>query len=152
MRATVESLTTGEKTVLDAGAAVYATGYRPSDPTSLLGDLARYCRRDEEGHLAVERDYRVVTAPEVRAGIYLQGATEHTHGISSSLLSNTAVRVGEILGSILAERGPAPAGPCRGGNADGRSGDAARSGKPDAAWVRLCPAPAAASPAREDWA
>ncbi|MGH3486991.1 MAG: L-lysine 6-monooxygenase, partial [Actinopolymorphaceae bacterium] len=50
----------------------------------------------------VGRDYRVVTAPEVRGGIYLQGGTEHTHGITSSLLSNTAVRAGEILASVAA--------------------------------------------------
>lgn len=105
VRVTLESLTTGEKTVLDADLVVYATGYRPADPTSLLGDLGQQCRRDEEGRLRIERDYRLV-APHVRGGIYLQGGTEHTHGITSSLLSNTAVRVGEILTSIL-ERRPA---------------------------------------------
>jgi len=40
----------------------------------------------------------------VRGGIYLQGGTEHSHGITSSLLSNTAVRVGEILASIVDRR------------------------------------------------
>jgi L-ornithine N5-oxygenase len=103
VRVTVESLTTGEKTVLDADLVVYATGYQPADPTSLLGDLARQCRRDEQGRLRLERDYRLVT-PDVRGGIYLQGGTEHSHGITSSLLSNTAVRVGEILTSILDRR------------------------------------------------
>ncbi|GHF71832.1 L-ornithine N5-oxygenase [Amycolatopsis bartoniae] len=105
VRVTVESLTTGEKTVLDADLLVYATGYRPADPTDLLGELAQQVRRDEHGRLRVERDYRLV-APSVAGGIYLQGGTEHTHGITSSLLSNTAVRVGEILASIL-ERRPA---------------------------------------------
>jgi L-ornithine N5-oxygenase len=32
--------------------------------------------------------------------VYLQGATEHSHGIASSLLSMTAVRTGEIVQSI----------------------------------------------------
>lgn len=103
VRVTVESLTTGEKTVLDADLVVYATGYRPADPTSLLGDLGQQCRRDEEGRLRIERDYRLV-APDVRGGIYLQGGTEHTHGISSSLLSNVAVRTGEIVESMVARR------------------------------------------------
>jgi L-ornithine N5-oxygenase len=49
----------------------------------------------------VQRDYRVSTTCEALAGIYIQGATEHTHGIGSTLLSNTAVRAGEILASIL---------------------------------------------------
>jgi len=112
IRVVVESLTTGEKTVLNSDLVVYATGYRPADPSSLLGELAARCRRDEQGRLRVERDYRLV-APDVAAGLYLQGGTEHTHGITSSLLSNTAVRVGEILDSIVARREPAfdwPAG------------------------------------------
>ncbi|NBH11919.1 lysine N(6)-hydroxylase/L-ornithine N(5)-oxygenase family protein [Amycolatopsis sp. SID8362] len=102
--ATVESLTTGERTVLEADAVVYATGYRPADPTPLLGELGARCSRDEEGRLRVERDYRLTTEPVLRGGIYLQGGTEHTHGITSSLLSNTAVRVGEILQSVVDRR------------------------------------------------
>ena len=104
VRVVVESLTTGQKTVLDADVVVYATGYRPADPTGVLGDLDRSCRRDAAGRLQVGRDYRVRTSPDIRAGIYLQGGTEHTHGITSSLLSNTAVRAGEILASITARR------------------------------------------------
>ena len=50
----------------------------------------------------------VATDDSLRCGIYLQGGTEHTHGITSSLLSNTAVRVGEILDSLL-DRDPDPA-------------------------------------------
>ncbi|MBW3614028.1 MAG: lysine N(6)-hydroxylase/L-ornithine N(5)-oxygenase family protein [Actinobacteria bacterium] len=107
MQVTIESMTTGEKTRLDADAVVYATGYRPADPARLLGDLARYCRYDSEGQLRVERDYRVTTVRDLQCGIYLQGGTEHSHGLSSSLLSNTAVRAGEILESIVARRAPA---------------------------------------------
>ncbi|HWD01295.1 MAG TPA: lysine N(6)-hydroxylase/L-ornithine N(5)-oxygenase family protein [Amycolatopsis sp.] len=102
--AIVETLTTGERAVLDADAVVYATGYLPADPTPLLGELAAACRRDAGGRLRVERDYRITTDPAVRGGLYLQGGTEHTHGITSSLLSNTAVRVGEILRSIVDRR------------------------------------------------
>ncbi|MBB4683330.1 L-ornithine N5-oxygenase [Amycolatopsis jiangsuensis] len=104
VRATVESLTTGERAVLDADAVVYATGYLPADPTPLLGSLAQRCHRDAEGRLRVERDYRITTDAGVHGGLYLQGGTEHTHGITSSLLSNTAVRVGEILQSIVDRR------------------------------------------------
>ncbi|MTD55757.1 lysine N(6)-hydroxylase/L-ornithine N(5)-oxygenase family protein [Amycolatopsis pithecellobii] len=103
VRVTVESLTTGEKTVLDADLVVYATGYLPADPVPLLGELGERCRRDEHGRLRIERDYRL-SVPGVGGGIYLQGGTEHTHGITSSLLSNTAVRVGEILSSIVERR------------------------------------------------
>ncbi|MER5777731.1 SidA/IucD/PvdA family monooxygenase [Streptomyces sp. NPDC002039] len=106
---TVESLVTGERTHLDADVLIYATGYRSADALGLLGEVARYCLLDERGRVRVERDYRLTTDPELRCGIYLQGGTEHTHGITSSLLSNTAVRVGDILRSIV-DRGPEPAG------------------------------------------
>jgi L-ornithine N5-monooxygenase len=109
VRATIESLITGRRTVLDADAVVCATGYRPADPLPLLGPLARHCRRDDLGRPAVERDYRLCTGPDLRCGIYLQGGTEHSHGLTSSLLSNTAVRAGEILHSITAGCEPAAA-------------------------------------------
>ncbi|GAA5206510.1 lysine N(6)-hydroxylase/L-ornithine N(5)-oxygenase family protein [Streptomyces thinghirensis] len=102
VRATVTSLVTGEETLLDADVVVLATGYSPADPLGLLGEVADRCLRDDEGLVRVERDYRVATDPDLRCGIYLQGGTEHTHGITSSLLSNTAIRVGEILESLLA--------------------------------------------------
>ncbi|KOU56375.1 L-lysine 6-monooxygenase [Streptomyces sp. MMG1533] len=107
VRATVTSLVTGEETPLDADVVVFATGYSPADPLGLLGEVGDLCHRDDEGRVRVERDYRIVTDPGLRCGIYLQGGTEHTHGITSPLLSNTAIRVGEILGSLL-DRGLKP--------------------------------------------
>lgn len=104
VRATISSLSTGEHTECAADVVVFATGYLPTDPSTLLGPLDEFCRRDSEQRLLVERDYRLSTDPRLDAGIYLQGGTEHTHGITSSLLSNTAIRVGEILDSIAGER------------------------------------------------
>lgn len=104
VRVVIESLATGDKTVLDADAVVYATGYRPVDPADVLGELDRYVVRDPQGRPVVSRDYRLVTDPALRCGIYLQGGiTEHSHGLTSSLLSATAVRVGEILQSMVTE-------------------------------------------------
>ncbi|MEU0894430.1 lysine N(6)-hydroxylase/L-ornithine N(5)-oxygenase family protein [Streptomyces massasporeus] len=101
VRATITSLVTGEDTDLEADVVVFATGYSPVDPTSLLGEVADRCLRDDEGRVRVERDWSIATDPTLHCGIYLQGGTEHTHGITSSLLSNTAIRVGEILDSLL---------------------------------------------------
>ncbi|MFJ2278686.1 lysine N(6)-hydroxylase/L-ornithine N(5)-oxygenase family protein [Streptomyces sp. NPDC087866] len=101
VRATVTSLVTGEETLLDADVVVFATGYSPADPLGLLGEAAELCLRDDEGRVRVERDYRIATDAALNCGIYLQGGTEHTHGITSALLSNTAIRVGEILDSLL---------------------------------------------------
>ena len=109
---TVEHLPTGEAETLAADALVYATGYRPRDAISLLGATGELCRRDEEGLVRVERDYRVVTSVPSEGAIYLQGGTEHTHGITSTLLSNVAVRAGEIVASV-AGKAPAAEAPRR---------------------------------------
>ncbi|MFD9907512.1 lysine N(6)-hydroxylase/L-ornithine N(5)-oxygenase family protein [Streptomyces sp. NPDC059063] len=113
-RVVLHSLLDGEtEHEMDVDALVFATGYSTMDATGLLGDLDGFCRRDEQGQHSVERDYRVVTGPELTCGIYLQGGTEHTHGLTSSLLSNIAVRSGEIADSVVrrrAELGQVPAG------------------------------------------
>ncbi|MGI5336126.1 lysine N(6)-hydroxylase/L-ornithine N(5)-oxygenase family protein [Streptomyces sp. CA-181903] len=103
-RAVIRSLTSGETFTLDCDAVVFATGYHAADPRELLGDLADECLTDEQGRLRVDRDHRVLTTDRVRVGIYLQGGTEHTHGITSSLLSTLAVRSGEICDSLLLRR------------------------------------------------
>jgi L-ornithine N5-oxygenase len=107
--AVIRSLTDGETSMLRADAIVFATGYAPSDATDLLGDVGAYCLRDTDGRLSLRRDYRVETSPLVSGGIYVQGACEGSHGLSSSLLSNTAVRAGEILQSLLDARSGAAA-------------------------------------------
>ena len=98
---TVEFLPTGKTETLRCDALVYATGYQPVDTIRLLGDAGSLCQQDPDGRPVLTRDYRVRTAPQVSTGIYLQGGTEHSHGITASLQSNTAIRVGEILASIL---------------------------------------------------
>lgn len=101
VHATIRSLTTGETRRLDADAVVFATGYRSVDPSTFLGPLRTRCLRDSQGRLRVDRNYQVMTTDAIRGGIYLHGPTEASHGISSTLLSNSAVRAGEILHSLL---------------------------------------------------
>ncbi|MEU3979342.1 lysine N(6)-hydroxylase/L-ornithine N(5)-oxygenase family protein [Streptomyces sp. NPDC026672] len=98
----VEFLPTGERQVLRADVLVLATGYRPRDLAPLLGEAAKLCLRDDGDAIRVGRDHRVETVPEVTAGIYLQGGTEHTHGLTSTLLSTVAIRADEIHRSVLA--------------------------------------------------
>lgn len=83
---------------------IFATGYRPVSPLGLLGQARSLCVTGTDGMVQVERDYWIATTRATRVGIYLQGATEHTHGIGSTLLSNTAMRAGEILDSLLLHR------------------------------------------------
>ncbi|MFF5112016.1 lysine N(6)-hydroxylase/L-ornithine N(5)-oxygenase family protein [Streptosporangium sp. NPDC000509] len=103
-------LPTGEVSTIEADAVVCATGYRERDPRDLLGEAGEHCLTGEKGELRVERDYRVATAPGRTWGVYLQGATEGTHGIASSLLSMTAVRTGEIVRSIARRSAQVPQG------------------------------------------
>jgi L-ornithine N5-monooxygenase len=108
----VESLLDGRREVLTSDAVVFATGYRPTDPRTVLGGLADRFRTDAAGRLEVTRDYRLVTDDGVTAGVYVQGPTEHTHGLTSTLLSTTAIRSAEIVAAVVAgRRAPAPAAP-----------------------------------------
>lgn len=93
---------TGRVERLKCDAVVYATGFRPLDLHSILGDVARECEFAPDGTPVVERDYRLRTGESVSGGIYLQGGTEHSHGLTSSLLSNIAVRSGELVNSLAA--------------------------------------------------
>jgi L-ornithine N5-oxygenase len=101
---TVRQLNSNRLITLTADALVCATGYHPVDPLPLLGEAGTLLWRDKDGRLQTGRDYRVATGPEVLAGIYLSGVTEYAHGISSSLLSNTAIRAQEILDSVQGAR------------------------------------------------
>ncbi|MCV7227872.1 lysine N(6)-hydroxylase/L-ornithine N(5)-oxygenase family protein [Mycolicibacterium komossense] len=105
---------TVETMVCDA--VVYATGFAPMPLPDILGDLCDSAVYAADGP-AVERDYRLRTSREIPGAIYLQGGTEHTHGLSSSLISNIAVRCGEIVESIAreAEFGAASGQVVRGG-------------------------------------
>ncbi|MFJ8312128.1 MULTISPECIES: lysine N(6)-hydroxylase/L-ornithine N(5)-oxygenase family protein [unclassified Streptomyces] len=103
-RVLLDTLLDGHTRELDVDAIVFATGYDSLDPSRLLGDLDRYCLRDDAGRHQVQRDNRLVTLPELPCGLYIQGGTEHTHGLSSALLSNIAIRSGEIADSIVSSR------------------------------------------------
>lgn len=101
LRVVIEDRTSGERQVLPTDVLVYATGYQPSDPMRMLGDAAELFATDDQGRPVVARDYRVMADDDVQAGLYLQGPTEHSHGLTSTLLSTTACRVGEIVRSIV---------------------------------------------------
>lgn len=81
---------------------ICATGYEPVAPQSLFSDALRVLvDADPGGKPALLRDYRIRTDPRLCAAIYLQGDCEETHGLSATLLSNLAVRAGEIRASLL---------------------------------------------------
>jgi L-ornithine N5-monooxygenase len=86
---------------LECDAIIFATGFRPTGLGDLVGELAGECELDDLGRPLVARDYRLVTSDRVGGAIYLQGNTEHSHGLTSTLLSNLAVRSGELVTSLV---------------------------------------------------
>jgi L-ornithine N5-oxygenase len=78
---------------------IYATGYRPSPMRDLLGPYVNLDEAFCDGLPVVARDYRL-NLPGVAGGLYLNGGVEHSHGLSSPLLSNVPVRAADILGAL----------------------------------------------------
>lgn len=103
LRVVIEFLPDGSTTTIEADALVCATGYLRADPGSLLGDLLPRCRRDGQGRLLLDRNRRVATDESVKCGIYVLGYGEHSHGLSETLLSLTAVRAGELAEVLTKE-------------------------------------------------
>lgn len=103
-RVALQSLLDSERQELSVDVLIFATGYDAMGPNGLLDELDHYCLRDQAGQLRVERDYRLVTTADLPCAIYMQGGTEHTHGLTASLLSNIAIRSGEIADSIVRTR------------------------------------------------
>ncbi len=80
----------------DYDAIILATGYLRTHHQTILAPLATYLP-----NFSVTRHYRIESTPNFKPAIFVQGASETTHGISDSLLSVTAVRTREI-GDALA--------------------------------------------------
>jgi L-ornithine N5-oxygenase len=106
----IESLSSSAISRVRVDALVYATGYVPSDPTPFVRELDGVYASNGDGRLHLERDYRVAASELATCGLYVHGAAaEHSHGISASLLSNVAVRAGEIASSIATHQSAAAA-------------------------------------------
>ncbi|MFJ8211224.1 lysine N(6)-hydroxylase/L-ornithine N(5)-oxygenase family protein [Streptomyces sp. NPDC096033] len=104
-RVVLRSLLDDRREELAFDALVFASGYDGLDPARLLGEeFDRHFQRDAAGRHRVERDYRLVATSGLSCGVYLQGGTEHSHGLTSALLSNIAIRSGEIADSIVLRR------------------------------------------------
>ncbi|OBJ55746.1 lysine N(6)-hydroxylase/L-ornithine N(5)-oxygenase family protein [Mycobacterium asiaticum] len=97
---TISHLVSHGQETLDCDAVIYATGYAPLDIRGFLGELSSRYEFDSTGRPAVTRDYRLVAKPGAPGDIFLNGSVEHTHGLASSLLSNVAVRAGEIATAV----------------------------------------------------
>ena len=86
---------TGERSVQHYDAVVLATGYERQMHRQLLAPLQEYL-----GEFEVDRNYRVLTDERCKAGIYMQGFSQASHGLSDTLLSILPIRAEEIAGSL----------------------------------------------------
>ena len=97
----IEFLPDGSTREVDADALIFATGYRPADPATLCPSMMPYFLLDDLGRLRVTRDYQVKLTLPAAGSLFIMGASEHAHGLSATLLSNMAVRAGEVLDALL---------------------------------------------------
>jgi lysine N6-hydroxylase len=77
---------------------VLATGYAQRPPR-LLGPIDALIRRDSRGRPLIGRDHRVAIEG-TRAGLYVQNAELHTHGVGTPDLGLGAYRAASILNSV----------------------------------------------------
>jgi len=78
-------------------AVILATGYERNSHRELLAPLKDYL-----GDFEVGRDYRLQADPRLHAGVYMQGFSQDSHGLSDTLLSVLPMRAAEIAASIFA--------------------------------------------------
>ncbi|MCY1390286.1 L-ornithine N(5)-monooxygenase [compost metagenome] len=93
----LRSIANGEVSSHRYDAVILATGYERQMHRQLLAPLADYL-----GDYQVNRDYRLVTDERCKAGIYMQGFCQASHGLSDTLLSILPVRACEIATSLYA--------------------------------------------------
>ncbi|MGO2111271.1 MAG: SidA/IucD/PvdA family monooxygenase, partial [Pseudoclavibacter sp.] len=95
-------LRTGERSTERVDAVVLATGYRPAMLSALVDDADGVFANLTDGVPDLDRSYRARLRNDVSGAMWMHGADERVHGLSSSLLSNIAVRGGEIARAIAA--------------------------------------------------
>ncbi|WP_084350965.1 lysine N(6)-hydroxylase/L-ornithine N(5)-oxygenase family protein [Millisia brevis] len=96
----LRSLGDGGTTSLTVDAVVFSTGFRAADPRDLLGMDFDLTGAYEDDNPIVARDYSL-RLPGLEGRFFLNGGVEHSHGLSSSLLSNLSVRASEILSAAV---------------------------------------------------
>lgn len=69
---------------LRADVVILCTGFTEEQNPTYLHPLAPYMQVDDDGDFLIERDYEVKTDDRMQVGIFFNGLTERTHGISDS--------------------------------------------------------------------
>lgn len=89
----------GDSETIKADAIIFATGFVPGDIRPMFGPSIDIAGAFQGALPVVDRDYRLRLS-ERQGRIFLNGGVEHSHGLSSSLLSNVSMRAADILASF----------------------------------------------------
>lgn len=96
---TLTDLDSGQTKQKYYDAVILATGYsRQKLNTEMLAPISQYL-----GNFSTDRHYQVNSDNNFKPGIFLQGESEGTHGLSETLLSVIAVRSEEIYQRLIAK-------------------------------------------------
>ncbi|MGH6658005.1 MAG: lysine N(6)-hydroxylase/L-ornithine N(5)-oxygenase family protein [Actinocrinis sp.] len=89
---------TGERMSVCTERLVLATGYAPRNP-ECLAPINADIERDAHGRYVIDRNHRV-RLNGTRAGLYVQNAELHTHGVGTPDLGLGAYRAATILNAV----------------------------------------------------
>ncbi|WAH56500.1 lysine N(6)-hydroxylase/L-ornithine N(5)-oxygenase family protein [Pseudomonas silvicola] len=90
-----QDIATGQVHTKRYDAVILATGYSRDAHRELLAPLEGYLN-----DFQVNRQYRALSTPDLRASVFLQGFCEASHGLSDTLLSVLACRSEEIADAL----------------------------------------------------
>ncbi|MBD1590131.1 lysine N(6)-hydroxylase/L-ornithine N(5)-oxygenase family protein [Pseudomonas typographi] len=91
----LRDLATGSTEVRRYDAVILATGYERRSHRELLAPLKDYLE-----DFRVDRDYQLLARPELETPVFIQGFSQHSHGLSDTLLSVLPARSGEIAAAL----------------------------------------------------
>jgi len=99
----LKDLSRDEDLAIEADYLVCATGFRPRSPLALMApDLAGRILTDDIGMPRLGRDHRLKTDDPGVPPLFCIGTGEASHGLSATLISNMAIRAGELADTITA--------------------------------------------------
>jgi len=97
---TLVSTLDGEHQELEVDVVICATGYSRRNNLALLDSLKSYWA--EPAHMPrLSRHYALQMNDNFKPNIFIQGMSEHTHGLSDTLLSVISRRSHEVGGEIV---------------------------------------------------
>lgn len=104
VRLQIDNALDGTHSEMQVDYLICATGFHTRSVLDLMSDaLTAKAALDKSGYPVFERDYSLAMTGMNEPAIYAPHMCETQHGLTATLLSNMAVRSGEIVESILAK-------------------------------------------------